>query len=80
MSGLFSHGLSWLESMMDLKTAIKCLMPPRYSEVLEALLLKDEEPEKVAQRLEITIENLYNLKSRALAKLIKEHLQDYIIE
>ncbi len=63
--------------MMDIKRAISKLKPPRDSEILEALLLRDEEPETVAKRHNITVDNLYNIKRRAIAKLIKQHLIDY---
>ena len=63
--------------MMDIKQAISKLKPPRDSQILEALLLRDEEPEIVAKRHNITVDNLYNIKRRAIAKLIKQHLQDY---
>ena len=63
--------------MMDIKQAISKLKPPRDSEILEALLLRDEEPETVAERHNVTVDNLYNIKRRAIAKLIKQHLIDY---
>ena len=63
--------------MMDIKRAISKLKPPRDSEILEALLLRDEEPETVAERHNVTVDNLYNIKRRAIAKLIKQHLIDY---
>lgn len=63
--------------MMDILNALSKLMPPRDREILEALLLRDEEPEKVAARHQITVENLYNIKRRTLAKLIKNHLKEY---
>jgi RNA polymerase sigma factor (sigma-70 family) len=63
--------------MMDIKQAISKLKPPRDSEILEALLLRDEEPETVAKRHNVTVDNLYNIKRRAIAKLIKQHLVDY---
>ncbi len=63
--------------MMDNKHAISKLKPPRDSEILEALLLRDEEPETVAKRHNVTVDNLYNIKRRAIARLIKQHLVDY---
>ena len=63
--------------MMDIKDGLDELEPPRDREILSALLIHDEEPQKVADRFGITVENLYNIKRRALAKLIKKHLNDY---
>lgn len=66
--------------MMDIKNAIKKAKPPRDKEVLEALILNEEEPAEVAEKLSVTIDNLYNIKRRALAKLIQNHLRDYVNE
>jgi DNA-directed RNA polymerase specialized sigma24 family protein len=44
--------------MMDIKQAISKLKPPRDSQILEALLLRDEEPEIVAKRHNVTVDNL----------------------
>ena len=63
--------------MMDIKQAISKLKPPRDSQIREALLLRDEEPETVAKRHNVTVDNLYNIKRRAMARLIKQHLVDY---
>lgn len=70
-SGIFSS------LVMDLRMALKHLRPPRDKEIIEALILRDEEPEQVAARHGVTVDNLYNIKRRALARLIKNHLNDY---
>ena len=56
---------------MDLLAALARLVPPRDREIIEALLLRDEEPAEVAERHGVTIDNLYNIKRRALARLAK---------
>ncbi|MCQ2264315.1 MAG: sigma-70 family RNA polymerase sigma factor [Bacteroidales bacterium] len=63
--------------MLDIKAAIAKLWPPRDREIVEALILNEEEPAEVAQRFNVTVDNLYNIKRRALAKLIQKHLQEY---
>jgi RNA polymerase sigma factor (sigma-70 family) len=63
--------------MMDIKLAISKLEPPRDREIIEALLIRDEKPETVAKQHNVTVDNLYNIKRRAIAKLIKQHLIDY---
>ena len=60
--------------MMDIQKGFDELEPPRDREILTALILHDEEPQDVAKRFGITVDNLYNIKRRALAKLIKKHL------
>lgn len=63
--------------MGDVQRALAKLKPPRDRDILEALIIRDEEPEKVAVRHNVTVDNLYNIKRRALAKLIKQHLTGY---
>lgn len=65
------------QMMMDIKKGFDELEPPRDREILTALILRDEEPQVVADRFNITVDNLYNIKRRALAKLIQKHLNDY---
>jgi RNA polymerase sigma factor (sigma-70 family) len=65
------------QMMMDIKKGFDELEPPRDREILTALILHDEEPQEVANRFNVTVDNLYNIKRRALAKLIKKHLNDY---
>lgn len=63
--------------MMDIKKGFDELEPPRDREILTALILCDEEPQEVANRFNVTVDNLYNIKRRALARLIQKHLKDY---
>ena len=63
--------------MMDIKNGLDELEPPRDREILSALLIHDEEPQEVAERFNVTVDNLYNIKRRALARLIQKHLMDY---
>ena len=65
--------------MMDIQQGLDKLEPPRDREILTALLLHDEEPQAVADRFNVTVDNLYNIKRRALARLIQKHLKDYAI-
>ena len=68
------------EIMMDIKRALCNLTPQRDREILTALLLNDEPPDEVAQRYGVTVNNLYNIKRRAISKLITKHLSDYLIK
>lgn len=69
-----------VEQMMvaDIKKAILQVTPPRNAQILKALIIDEEDPVEVAKRFDVTVDNLYNIKRRALAKLIRNHLQDYI--
>lgn len=66
--------------MIDIQQGLTNLEPPRDREILSALLLGDEEPLSVATRYGVTVDNLYNIKRRALARLIQKHLKDYAEE
>ncbi len=66
--------------MMDIRQGLDKLEPPRDREILTALLVHDEEPQEVADRFKVTVDNLYNIKRRALAKLIQKHLLELKIE
>ena len=63
--------------MLDIKKGFDELEPPRDREILTALILHDEEPQEVANRFNVTVDNLYNIKRRTLARLILKHLKDY---
>lgn len=63
--------------LMDLRKALEHFRPPRDKQILEALLLREEDPRQVADTYQVTLGNLYNIKRRALARLIREHLQSY---
>ena len=60
--------------MMDIMDGLKMLEPERDREILTALIIDDEEPQDVAKRYGVTVDNLYNIKRRALARLIQKHL------
>ncbi len=75
---LFNAGTTQMNHiMMDIRKGFGELEPPRDREILTALILHDEEPQEVANRYNVTVDNLYNIKRRALAKLIQKHLKDY---
>lgn len=53
------------------------LMPnKRYVFVIQRLVLDDWEPEKLAEEMNITVDNLYNIKRRAMAQLTQVALND----
>lgn len=62
---------------MDIKEILKHFRPPRDREVLQAMLIDGEEPEAVAKRLGVTVDNLYNIKRRAIERLRNNYLADY---
>lgn len=54
---------------MDVRKAIEQMPNERYRKVIIELELNEREPEEVAQELNITIDNLYNLRRRARLQL-----------
>lgn len=63
--------------MGDLQRVLPFLEPPRDRQILKSFLIDDEEPEVVARQHGVTVDNLYNIKRRALARLVKNYLSDY---
>ena len=61
----------------DLWRVLPLLEPPRDRQILKSFLIDDEAPETVAKRHGVTIDNLYNIKRRALTRLVKNYLMDY---
>jgi RNA polymerase sigma factor (sigma-70 family) len=43
----------------------------RYRFVIQKIVLEDREPQKIAAEMGITVDNLYNIKQRAIQQLIK---------
>ena len=48
----------------------------RYAYVLLRLVVGDEEPEKLAKEMGVTVANLYNIKKRAIASFAEEAVKD----
>lgn len=61
---------------MDMKRLFELMSNKRYVYVLTRLVLQDADPEAVAEELDITVDNLYNVKKRALASLAKVALME----
>ena len=61
---------------MDVDSIMKAMPNHRYVYVLRRLLLDEDAPETVAQDMNISIDNLYNLKRRALQQLMQVALND----
>jgi RNA polymerase sigma factor (sigma-70 family) len=56
---------------LDIESLMKLVSNERYREVIRLLILEDQEPQKIANAMGITVDNLYNIKSRAQAELIR---------
>ena len=54
---------------LDAEFLINSLKNKTYQAVLRKLVMEDMNPQQLADEMEITVENLYNIKSRAIQKL-----------
>ena len=58
-----------MTAKMDLERLFSLMPNRRYVYVIRRLVLQDAEPKTVAKELGVSIENLYNIKKRAIAAL-----------
>ena len=64
------------QAKMDVEALLFQMRNQRYAKVIRMLIIDDMEPEKVAQELAVTVDNLYNIKRRAMAALTNVALKD----
>lgn len=64
------------DAKYDLERLFAAMPTKRYVEVIRRLILEDCEPEVVAQEMNITTANLYNIKRRSIAQLTRIALND----
>lgn len=60
----------------DMERLFNNMPNKRYVHVIRCLILEDWEPEQLAQEMNITTANLYNIKRRAMAHLTRVALND----
>ena len=60
----------------DIRRLFSLMPTPRYVFVIQRLVFDDQEPEQLAKEMGITVENLYNIKRRAMAQLTQVALDD----
>lgn len=60
----------------DIERLFKNMPNKRYVLVIRRFILEDHEPEQLAQEMNITTANLYNIKRRAIAQLTSVALND----
>lgn len=63
-------------SANDLERLFDVMPTKRYVHVIRRLVIEDCEPEQLAQEMNITTANLYNIKRRAMAQLTRTALND----
>jgi len=63
-------------SHIDIPLLLNQMRNRRYAHVLQRLVIEDAEPKMVAKELSVTVENLYNIKKRAITALTQMLLAD----
>ena len=73
------HNVTSNESQNDAQVDIAMLLDKmpnsRYAMVLKRLIIEDADPQEVADEMDIKIDNLYNIKKRAIAALMRLALE-----
>lgn len=67
---------SQLQARMDLEKLFSKMKNKRYVYVLQQLVIEDVEPVFLAKSMDITVDNLYNIKRRAMKELTRVAQQD----
>ena len=64
------------QAEMDLKALLQRMKNQRYALVIYLLIIEDLTPEEVAKQLSVNVDNLYNIKRRAIQALTEVALKD----
>lgn len=70
------ESLSYSTAEYDMKHLFEVMPTKRYVHVIRRLILEDCAPEELAKEMNITTANLYNIKRRAMAQLIRIAFND----
>ena len=62
---------------IDVARMLAMMENQRYADALRHLILQDEEPEKYAESIGVTVDNLYNIKRRAIAAISRIAIKYY---
>ena len=64
------------QAKMDVDNLLSQMKNQRYAKVIRMLMIDGMTPEEVAKELSVTVDNLYNIKRRAMAALADVALKD----
>lgn len=64
------------QAKMDVDNLLRQMRNQRYAKVIRMLMIDDMTPDEVAKELSVTVDNLYNIKRRAMAALADVALID----
>jgi RNA polymerase sigma factor (sigma-70 family) len=60
-----------IHQKLDVESLVEKLPNEKYRFVIRKLILEDKEPQELADKMGITVDNLYNIKRRALVQLAR---------
>ena len=63
------------DAQVDIAMLLDKMPNSRYAMVLKRLIIEDADPQEVADEMDIKIDNLYNIKKRAIAALMRLALE-----
>ena len=64
------------QARIDMETLLRQMKNQRYALVIRLLMIDGRTPEEVARQLCVTVDNLYNIKRRAIQALAEVALKD----
>ena len=64
------------QAKQDVEALLNQMKNQRYAKVIQMLMIDEKKPEDVAEALSVTVDNLYNIKRRAMAALADVALKD----
>lgn len=62
---------------IDVAELLSMMENQRYADVIRHLILQDEEPEKYAESIGVSVDNLYNIKRRAISAVSRIAIKYY---
>ena len=68
--------LQHTHAVADMEVLLGRMRNQRYALVIRLLILEDQAPEDVARQLAVNVDNLYNIKRRAIQALTEVALKD----
>ncbi len=66
-----------ISDKMDVAKLLQLMENQRYADTIRNLILDDKQPEQYALELGVTVDNLYNIKKRAMAALTRIAIKYY---
>lgn len=76
ISNRYTDGTESSQAKMDVDSLLSQMRNQRYAKVIRMLMIDDMVPNEAAKELSVTVDNIYNIKRRAMAALADVALKD----